>query len=122
MGALHLEGVGPIVIDDELLDHVFTVITTKLRRHEPVLLSWIDETGQEQRVFLTHVTSIRAEFDTAERTPRDKHWLDRLMVAVNSNAGLSLSAAIADRDTNRIPTEALPSRPRTPGVATSPAA
>jgi len=69
MGALHLEGVGPIVIDDELLDHVFTVITTKLRRHEPVLLSWIDETGQEQRVFLTHITSIRAEFDTAERTP-----------------------------------------------------
>jgi|RhiMethySRZTD1v2_1073278.scaffolds.fasta_scaffold549769_2 hypothetical protein len=122
MGALHLEGVGPIVIDDELLDHVFTVITTKLRRHEPVLLSWIDETGQEQRVFLTHITSIRAEFDTAERTPRDKHWLDRLMVAVNSNAGLSLSAAIADRDTDRIPTEALPPRPRRTGVATSPAA
>ncbi|MGW9184521.1 DUF7882 family protein [Agromyces sp. NPDC055661] len=122
MGALHLEGVGPIVIDDELLDHVFTVITTKLRRHEPVLLSWIDETGQEQRVFLTHITSIRAEFDTAERTPRDKHWLDRLMVAVNSNAGLSLSAAIADRDTDRIPTEALPPRPGRTGVATSPAA
>jgi hypothetical protein len=122
MGALHLEGVGPIVIDDELLDHVFTVITTKLRRHEPVLLSWIDETGQEQRVFLTHITSIRAEFDTAERTPRDKHWLDRLMVAVNSNAGLSLSAAIADRDTDRIPTEALPPHPRRTGVATSPAA
>ena len=122
MGALHLDGVGPIVIDDELLDHVFTVITTKLRRHEPVLLSWADEVGQEQRVFITHITFLRAEFDSVARSPRDKHWLDRLMIAVNSNAGLSLSAAIADRDTNRIPTEPLPSRPRTPDVATSPAA
>ena len=120
MGALHLDGVGPIVVDDELLDHMFTVITTKLRRHEPVLLSWIDETGQEQRVFLTHVTSIRAEFDTAQRTPRDKHVLDRLMVAANSNAGLSLSAAIAERDGDRIPTAAMP-RSR-PSVTTSPAA
>jgi len=120
MGALHLEGVGPIVIDDELLDHVFTVITTKLRRREPVLLSWADEFCQEQRVFITHITFIRAEFDTAKRTPRDKLWLDRLMVAVNSNAGLSLSAAIADRDKNRIPTEAAPRRERT--LAPAPAA
>ena len=120
MGALHLDGVGPIVVDDELLDHMFTVITTKLRRHEPVLLSWIDETGQEQRVFLTHVTSIRAEFDTAQRAPRDKHVLDRLMVAANSNAGLSLSAAIAERDGDRIPTATMP-RSR-PSVTTSPAA
>jgi hypothetical protein len=120
MGALHLDGVGPIAIDDELLDHVFTVITTKLRRHEPVLLTWIDETGQEQRVFITHITFLRAEFDTAKRTPRDKHWLDRLMVAVNSNAGLSLSAAIADRNSNRIPTEA--DARLAHGFATSPAA
>lgn len=122
MGALHLDGVGAIVVDDELLDHVFTVITTKLRRHEPVLLSWTDETGQEQRVFITHITFLRAEFDTATRSPRDKHWLDRLMIAVNSNAGLSLSAAITDRNTNRIPTEATPTGPKTHGVATSPAA
>lgn len=122
MGALHLDGVGPIVVDDDLLDHVFTVITTKLRRHEPVLLSWTDETGQEQRVFLTPITSVRAQFDTANRSPRDKHWLDRLMVAINSNAGLSLSAAIADRNTDRVPTESLPTRRREPAVATSPAA
>ena len=120
MGALHLEGVGPIVIDDELLDHVFTVITTKLRRREPVLLSWADEFCQEQRVFITHITFLRAEFDTSMRTPRDKHWLDRLMVAANSNAGLSLSAAIADRNHTRIPTETAPPPQRT--LATSPAA
>lgn len=117
MGALHLEGVGPIVIEDELLDHVFTVITSKLRRREPVLLSWNDETGQEQRVFITHITFIRAEFDTTERVPRDRHWLDRLMIAVNSNAGLSLSAAIADRHHERIPTQPLPHRRTAPAVA-----
>ncbi len=120
MGALHLDGVGPIILEDELLDHVFTIITTKLRRHEPVLMSWNDEAGQEQRVFITTITFLRAEFDTAVRMPRDKHWLDRLMIAVNSNAGLSLSAAIEDRAGNRIPTEHLP--PRRPTVATSPAA
>ena len=110
MGALHLDGVGPIILEDELLDHVFTIITTKLRRHEPILLSWTDEAGQEQRVFLTPITFIRAEFDTAIRAPKDKHWLDLLMIAANSNAGLSLSAAIADRASNRIPTEHAPAR------------
>jgi len=122
MGAMHLDGVGPIVLDDELLDHVFTVVTTKLRRHEPVLLSWTDDAGQEQRVFLTSITFLRAEFDTAERTPRDKRWLDRLMVAANSNAGLSISAAIADRDTLRIPTEHAPHPVPGPAAAGGPAA
>ena len=32
MGSLNLDGVVPILLDDDLLDHVFVVITTKLRR------------------------------------------------------------------------------------------
>ncbi|GGI45617.1 hypothetical protein BCL57_001649 [Agromyces flavus] len=104
MGSLNLDGVVPIMLDDDLLDHVFTVITTKLRRKEPVLLSWSDECGQEQRVFLTPITFIRAEFDSTVRAPRDRHLLDRLMIAVNSNSGLSLDAAVADRLTDHIPT------------------
>ncbi|MFE5671011.1 hypothetical protein ACFQ58_05290 [Agromyces sp. NPDC056523] len=104
MGSLNLDGVVPIMLEDDLLDHVFTVITTKLRRKEPVLLSWSDECGQEQRVFLTPITFIRAEFDSTVRAPRDRHLLDRLMIAVNSNSGLSLDAAIVDRLTDHIPT------------------
>lgn len=117
MGALHLNGVGPIILEDELLDHVFTVIIAKLRRHEPVLLSWIDEAGQEQRAFIADVTFVRAEFDSAIRSARDRRWLERLMVAVNSNAGLSLSAAIAERNVSRIPTPSAPPRRREPALA-----
>ncbi|MFE6255905.1 hypothetical protein [Agromyces sp. NPDC057865] len=105
MGALHIEGVGPIQIDDELLDHIFTVVTSKLRRREPVLLSWTDDADQEQRMFLSEKALIRAEFDSPNRSPRDRAWLERLMVAASSNAGLSVSAAIHDRDRTRIPTE-----------------
>ena len=122
MGALHLDGVGPLILEDELLDHVFTVIIAKLRRHEPVLMCWTDDAGQEQRVFITQDAFIRAEFDSATRTLRDHHWLERLMVAVNSNAGLSLSAAIADRDGSRIPTQPVPLWKRAPAIAGSPAA
>ena len=104
MGSLNLDGAVPIMLDDDLLDHVFTVITTKLRRKEPVLLSWIDECGQEQRVFLTPITFIRAEFDSTVRAARDRDLLDRLMIAVNSNSGLSLDAAAIDRLTDHIPT------------------
>ena len=104
MGSLNLDGVVPILLDDDLLDHVFVVITTKLRRKEPVLLSWSDECGQEQRVFITPITFLRAEFDSTVRAPRDRGLLDRLMIAVNSNSGLSLDAAIADRLTDHIPT------------------
>ncbi|WP_395245712.1 hypothetical protein ACGGZK_07825 [Agromyces sp. MMS24-K17] len=105
MGALHITGVGPIAIDDELLDHIFTVVIAKLRRKEPVLLSWTDDAGQEQWIFLGDHVSVRAEFDSTVRGPRDRMWLDRLMVAANSNSGLSVSAAIVDRDSRRIPTD-----------------
>ena len=66
MGSLNLDGVVPILLDDDLLDHVFVVITTKLRRKEPVLLSWSDECGQEHRVFITPITFLRAEFDSTD--------------------------------------------------------
>lgn len=108
MGALHINGVCPILIDDELLDHIFTVVIAKLRRREPVLLSWTDDAGQEQRVFISAQALIRAEFDSPNRNPQDRVWLDRLMIAASSNAGLSVSAAILDRGGTRIPTEHLP--------------
>ncbi|NUT57702.1 MAG: hypothetical protein HOQ00_02465 [Agromyces sp.] len=108
MGALHIKGVCPIQIDDELLDHIFTVVIAKLRRREPVMLSWVDDAGQEQRAFISEDIIIRAEFDSARRSPRDRVWLERLMIAASSNAGLSVSAAIHDRDGIRIPSEQSP--------------
>ena len=116
MGALHLEGVGAVSVEDDLLDHVFTVMIAKLRRHEPVVLTWSDEYGQEQRVFVTPVTFVRAEFDTGSRAARDKLWLDRLMMAANSQAGLSLTAAVLDREGTRIPTVHLPVPARPPAA------
>ncbi|WP_395242536.1 hypothetical protein ACGGZK_10105 [Agromyces sp. MMS24-K17] len=116
MGALHLEGVGAVSVEDELLDHVFTVMIAKLRRHEPVVLTWSDEYGQEQRVFVTPVTFVRAEFDTGARIARDKVWLDRLMMAANSQGGLSLTSAVLDRAGTRIPTAHLPVASRPPAA------
>jgi len=115
MGALHINGVCPIVVDDELLDHIFTVVIAKLRRREPVLLSWTDDAGQEQRVFVSEKAFVRAQFDSPTRRPRDRVWLDRLMIAASSNAGLSVSAAIQDRGGTRVPTEHVPPvRPQAP--------
>lgn len=122
MGALHINGVCPITIDDDLLDHVFTVMISKLRRREPVLLNWVDDAGQEQRIFISGNVFVRAEFDSTTRSPRDREWLERLMIAANSTAGLSLSAAINDRDGSRIPTEHVSPREQRRHTASRPAA
>jgi hypothetical protein len=104
MGILRIDGCADIRMTDGVLDHVFTVLVAKLRRHEPVMFSWLDAEGHEEQLLVNPTCAVRAEFDCAERAPLEHDRLERLMVAANSILGISVDAASAEREAERIPT------------------
>ncbi|MGR0221828.1 DUF7882 family protein [Agromyces sp. ZXT2-6] len=94
MGALLISTIARIELDDDALHHVFSVIVTKLRRREPVLLNWTDEHGMPEFVLVNPTTEVTATYDDHDLGELDPHRLQRLMVQANSNAGLCLDAAM----------------------------
>jgi hypothetical protein len=119
MGVLHLGQEAAVNLDDDLLEHVFAVVVAKLRRTEPMLLTWEDSASRFQQFLVPPGTAVRAEAETRRTQPLDRHWLESLMVAASSNTGLSLDMADLNRHTQTIPTPRLRaerSRPRTPAT------
>lgn len=93
-------------LDDTLLEHVFVVVISKLRRQEPVLLSWRNPSGYAEQALVNASMLVHARYTSLERVPLEREWLERLMVAANSNRGLSLTSASGLRE----PRIALPLR------------
>ncbi|HEX6955989.1 MAG TPA: hypothetical protein VF156_14035 [Agromyces sp.] len=93
MGRLMIGTLAQVELDDETLHHVFTVIVTKLRRREPVLLNWTDPNGMPEYMLVNPTTEVTATYDDQELGELDPHRLQHLMVAANSNAGLCLDRA-----------------------------
>lgn len=104
MGALHLGHEAVVDLDDDLLEHVFAVLVAKLRRSEPVLLRWENREGQLEQVLVTAAAPLRATFESQRSDRLDHTWLECLMVAANSNAGICLATADLNRHTQTIPT------------------
>lgn len=120
MGTLHIGQEAAVDLDDDLLEHVFAVLVAKLRRTEPMLLSWEDAASKFQQVLIPAGIAVRAEADSRRCEPLDRAWLESLMVAASSNAGLSLDMADLNRHTSAIPTPRARvdrSRVRTPAAA-----
>lgn len=104
MGVLTIDRLARIELDDELLDHVFAVVVAKLRRHEPVVLRWMDPNGHPEQVFVNPTCAVFAAWEVEERPPLERDRLERLMIAANSTGGISLEAAADEHDAGRIPT------------------
>lgn len=120
MGTLHIGQEAAVDLDDDLLEHVFAVVVAKLRRTEPMLLTWEDPDSRFQQFLLPPGIAVRAEADTRRCEPLDRVWLESLMVAASSNSGLSLEMADLNRHTSAIPTPRTRvgrSRVRTPAAA-----
>lgn len=87
-GRLHIQ------IDDVLLAQVQIVVTTKLRRHETLILNWRDSDGGRSSVWITPATDLHYKYNGGRRAAVDRERLDALTVAANSLSGL-----ILDNDT-----------------------
>lgn len=104
MGTLHIGQEATVDLDDDLLEHVFAVVVAKLRRTEPMLLTWEDSASTFQQFLIPPGIAVRAEAGTRRSEPLDRQWLESLMVAASSNTGLSLDLADLNRHTRVIPT------------------
>ena len=96
MGVLVLDRSAEIELDDRRLEHVFAVMIAKLRRKEPVVLSWTDDRAQAHQAYVHPAALVRAEFDAAERPGLDRQELERLMRAANTARGIQLTEETAD--------------------------
>ena len=76
-------------VDDRTLMHLKVVIFAKFRRHESFAFSW-DRGGSGGRssTWLHESVFIRFEFAGDPLTPMNRKWIEELMAAANSPAGL----------------------------------
>ena len=77
--------------DERCLAHVRTVIVSKLRRDEKFMFSWEHESGRGEArcsVWLHPAIEIQFAFDSAERIPLNRAWIEAMMDTANSGDGL----------------------------------
>lgn len=101
MGHL-IYGVAPAIrIEDRALEHLRTVIVTKLRRNESFSFNWEDEPdvggddasqrpGVYGTVWVSKSSSLYFSFETPPGQSLNRKWIMALMDVANSNAGLRL--------------------------------
>ena len=94
MGKL-IYGTIDIDIEDRLLAHVQVVIVNKLRRGEPLLMSWLDSPSignGRSAIWLNPAITLYFKF-AGSRTPAiDRDWLRALTESAESSTGLILRA------------------------------
>jgi hypothetical protein len=86
----------PIRIDDRLLAHLRAVITAKMRRDEPFLISWTDsaEVGHGRSSVWVHPgCDLHYKFDGGTSPTLDAELLDRLNVESLQARGIELAEA-----------------------------
>ena len=105
MGSLNISGLAEIELDDDLLAHIQAVIVAKLRRKEPVLLSWVDCEDHARQIWIQASAIVLAEYDGPQPARLDRDWLERIMIAANSTTGISLHTADLERHTHTIPVQ-----------------
>lgn len=81
-GASQLE----LHIDDVTLVHLQTVITTKLRRNEGLLMTWQD--GSRGAAWIHPHCDLSYRYDATDDLPLDNELLDRMMAEASGTRGL----------------------------------
>jgi hypothetical protein len=85
----------PLRVEDRLLAHLQTVVTTKLRRNEGFLVQWDRpvENGSGRGAFWVHPTSdLIYEYDGGREASLDPAELDRMMLEASGGRGLRITA------------------------------
>jgi hypothetical protein len=94
MGTLVYDGRSAVVtLEDRTLAHLRLVILAKFRRHESFAFSWaLDSShgGGRGTVWLAPGIPVHFEFSAGQEALINRAWIDLLMEAANSPAGLSL--------------------------------
>ena len=86
----------PIRIDDRVLTHLKLVVTSKLRRNEPFLVSWHDaaDVGGGRSSIWVHATcDLHYKFDGGSPAAIDQDLIEQLSVAANSARGVEIDEA-----------------------------
>lgn len=89
MGTLHAAD-HAVRIDDHTLVHLAAVITAKLRRHEPFLLSYATSTGRES-LWLHATSTLRYSYDAVEAPPLDRELLATMVRNTSRPGGLTIT-------------------------------
>ena len=93
MGRLSYDGVEKLEIDDRALAHLQLVIGSKLRRGESFLFTWRPDTslgGGRVSVWMHPHASLVFRFAGSRPLRINRAWVEAMMNAANSPAGLSL--------------------------------
>lgn len=108
MGVLVYDGQG-FEFDDRALAHIQAVITVKLRRREPFLLSWSTAQSAPARhsVWIDNAIPLRYEFNRDAGDRLDDAWLNQLMDMASRSAGVVVPQDLAE-------VTSLPERKRRP--------
>lgn len=93
MGRFIYEGGPKVDLDDRVLIHVQTVVSTKLRRGEPFAFTWREDVsigGGRTTVWLHPAAAMVFKYE-GSRTPRiNRAWVEALAFTANSPSGLYL--------------------------------
>ena len=91
MGLLVYNSTTRFDIDDRTLAHLEAVIYAKLRRGEAFLFTWSRAAGEgtgRTTVWMNRASSLAFRRRGDTRIPLNHEWVERLMAAANSPAGL----------------------------------
>jgi len=86
----------PIPLDDEVLTCLQLVATSKLRRAESFVISWVrsGDAGSRRCILWMHAgLDLEFEFEGLEPVPVHRKLLDSFTNAAHSNRGIQLDAA-----------------------------
>lgn len=86
----------PIRIDDRILAHLKLVITSKLRRNEPFLVSWHETTdagGGRSSIWVHPGCDLHYRFDGGTPAAIDQDLIERMSVEANAARGIEIDEA-----------------------------
>ena len=93
MGLLHYDATR-FEFDDRTLAHLQIVIGLKLRRREPFYVSWRSDAAigsGRHSLWIDNGVPIHFEYSGGRIPAPNRDWIEHLVTASNSSAGLNLS-------------------------------
>ena len=86
-------GKDDFILDDRLVEHLRFVVTQKLRRNEPFLLTWsypADQGSGRRSVWIHEGSMLQFRFSRQATPSLNSEWLSLLIEASHSVRGLNL--------------------------------
>jgi hypothetical protein len=78
----------PVPVDDRALAHIKVVIVSKLRRGEYCTFSWASPGDHRETIWLSPNIPLHFVFDTPERPPLNRQWLELMAQTAATPGGL----------------------------------